>query len=186
MQIRPLPPNYAWLEAEPGPRMLREALALHGVLEAKGAANSPQIMQWAQEVARAPGCRWIGSWYDRDEIPWCGLFLGVVALRAGKPVRPTLLSARDWLNWGTPVAGAPKLGDVLVFARGSGGHVALYVGEDEGHFHILGGNQGDRVSIMRIERSRLLGARNHYTVAQPANCRRVVMSPSGPVSTDES
>jgi cell wall-associated NlpC family hydrolase len=36
------------------------------------------------------------------------------------------------------------LGDVLVFRRGGGGHVALYVGEDEEAFHVLGGNQADR------------------------------------------
>lgn len=33
------------------------------------------------------------------------------------------------------------------------------VGEDLTHFHVLGGNQGDRVSTMRIEKSRLVACR---------------------------
>jgi hypothetical protein len=38
--------------------------------------------------------------------------------------------------------------------RSGGGHVAFAVGEDATHFHVLGGNQGARVSIMRIEKAR--------------------------------
>ena len=39
------------------------------------------------------------------------------------------------------------------------GHVALYWAEDEDHYHILGGNQSDAVSITKIAKSRFLGAR---------------------------
>jgi uncharacterized protein (TIGR02594 family) len=113
------------------------------------------------------------------------LFVGVVAARAGKPIRSKLLSARDWLNWGSPVIGAPVLGDVLVFARGSGGHVGLYVAEDRDAYHVLGGNQGDAVSIDRVSKDRFLGARNHYATAQPDNCRRIQMGADGPLSMNE-
>ena len=41
----------------------------------------------------------------------------------------------------------------------SGGHVAFAVGEHATHYHILGGNQVDRVSIMRIEKSRMVACR---------------------------
>lgn len=43
--------------------------------------------------------------------------------------------------------------------RSGGGHVAFAVGEDATHFHVLGGNQGARVSIMRIEKARLAACR---------------------------
>ena len=36
--------NYAWLEREPGPRILKEALALFGVDEIAGRGDSPTIL----------------------------------------------------------------------------------------------------------------------------------------------
>ena len=48
---------------------------------------------------------------------------------------------------------------MLVFERGSGGHVGFAVGQDDTHFFVLGGNQSDAVTIARVAKSRLLGAR---------------------------
>ena len=48
---------------------------------------------------------------------------------------------------------------MLIFERGSGGHVAFAVGQDDAHFYVLGGNQSDAVTIARIAKSRLFGAR---------------------------
>jgi hypothetical protein len=53
----------------------------------------------------------------------------------------------------------PMTGAVLVFSRGSGGHVGFAIGQDDAHFYVLGGNQTDAVTIARIAKSRLLGAR---------------------------
>ncbi|MFZ2996674.1 MAG: TIGR02594 family protein, partial [Sphingobium sp.] len=50
-------------------------------------------------------------------------------------------------------------GAILVFDREGGGHVAFYVGEDASHYHVLGGNQGDCVSIMRLAKSRCIARR---------------------------
>ena len=54
----------------------------------------------------------------------------------------------------------PALGAVVVFWRispNSGkGHVGFYVGEDGEAYYVLGGNQGDAVSVVRISRDRLL------------------------------
>ena len=47
----------------------------------------------------------------------------------------------------------------MVFSRGSGGHVALYCSEDDDYYHIIGGNQGDKVSIIRHSKANFLGAR---------------------------
>ena len=65
--------------------------------------------------------------------------------------------ARNWLLFGQTVQ--PIIGAVLIFERGSGGHVGFAVGEDDTHFYVLGGNQSDAVTIARIAKSRLLGAR---------------------------
>jgi len=77
-------------------------------------------------------------------------------------------------------ADRPMLGDVLVFPRGAGGHVALYVGEDARHFHILGGNQGNEVSIILKAKTPLIDCRRAtWRSAQPANVRPVMLSADG-------
>ena len=48
---------------------------------------------------------------------------------------------------------------MLVFTRPGGGHVGFYVGEDAAAYHILGGNQGDAVTIVRIVKSRYIARR---------------------------
>ena len=55
-------------------------------------------------------------------------------------------------------------GAVLIFSRGSGGHVGFAIGQDDAHFYVLGGNQSDAVTIARVAKSRLLGARWPATV----------------------
>lgn len=171
-----LPKQYAWLANEGAPKMLVEALKLYGTQEKPGGANNPAIVAWANEC-RIPG-------YNADSIPWCGLFLAVVAKRAGKPVIDSPLWARSWAKWGTASPDA-ALGDVLVFVREGGGHVGLYVGEDSACYHVLGGNQGDAVSIRRLAKSRCIAVRRLYAVAAPANVRPVRLAPDGQPSTNE-
>lgn len=171
-----LPKNYQWLKKEPAPRMLLEALKLFGIKETPGNADNAVIMGWANECGI--------SGYHADAVPWCGLFMAVVAKRARKPLPETPLWARAWMAWGD-IVHTPKLGDVLVFERGNGGHVGLYVGEDDQCFHVLGGNQGDAAGISRVEKKRFLGARHCYATAQPPNCRPLYLASDGRVSVDE-
>lgn len=174
-----LPKQYRWLADEPGPRLLLEALKTYGTAEKPGPGSNPSILEWAAETGLA-------KLYRDDATAWCGLWLAYVALQAGWPLPVNPLWARNWLDWGKPQQRA-ALGDVLVFARGKGGHVGLYVGEDEGSaFHVLGGNQGDRVSIKRIAKNRLLGIRRcPWRVNQPGNVRPVWLAASGALSTNE-
>jgi hypothetical protein len=79
---------------------------------------------------------------------------------------------------------------VLVFWRerhtGFKGHVAMYVGEDRDAFHILGGNQMDRVMIKRITKGRLLGVRRcPWKINQPSAVRKVMLAAKGTLSVDE-
>jgi uncharacterized protein (TIGR02594 family) len=171
-----LPTNYAWIAAEPGPKMVLEALKLYGTQERQGAGSNPMILEWAKELGLRD--------YTADSIPWCGLFVAIVAHRAGKPLAASPLWARSWANWGTK---SPKaaLGDILVFSRNGGGHVALYVGEDDNYYHCLGGNQGDAVSIVRISKERCIAVRRFYSVGVPANVRSVKLAANGTPSTNE-
>jgi uncharacterized protein (TIGR02594 family) len=122
--------------------------------------------------------------YEADSIPWCGLFMAVVAKRAGKEVPAHPLWALSWSAFGTK-PGAPALGDVLLFTRSGGGHVGLYVGEDGSAFHVLGGNQSDRVCITRVAKARLYAARRPLYRVQPANVRPIHLASSGALSLNE-
>ena len=166
--------SYQWLVREPGPKILLEALKLYGVTEKVGPGNNPTIIEWARET-NVRG-------YNADDIPWCGLFMAVVAKRAGKPVPENPLWARNWAQWGQ--ASPKELGAVLVFSRGSGGHVGIYVGEDKECYHVLGGNQSDKVCVTRIRKDRLLACRSMYK-NKPANVRPVYLLNQGAISTNE-
>lgn len=171
-------PAYRWLEATTQPpRMIAEALKLYGTVETPGAGNNPTIMAWANETG-------LKSTYTADSVPWCGLFMAVVAKRAGKPLVSSPLWALSWSKFGEQ-GGQPRLGDVLTFKREGGGHVTLYVGEDATCYHCLGGNQSDAVSITRIKKDRLYAVRRHYAIAAPASAKPYVLAASGAVSSNE-
>lgn len=179
-----LDPKYQWLLKEPGPLMIRKSLELFDTAEIQGNANNPVIISWAKEVGGN-----VQDIYKADEIPWCGLFMAVIAKRSAKQVVKDPLWALNWGTFGknTDVA---MLGDVLVFVRktSSGkqaGHVGLYVGEDTGCFHVLGGNQSDKVCITRIEKTRLYTARRPSYNVPPKNIRKVLLNSSGQVSSNE-
>jgi uncharacterized protein (TIGR02594 family) len=174
-----LPSRYGWLAREPGPKMIVEALKLYGTLESPGSANNPNIVAWAKEVGGE-----VADAYKADSIPWCGLFMAVVAKRAGKEIPKHPLWALSWSAFGAKTD-APALGDVLVFARNGGGHVGLYVGEDASAFHVLGGNQSDRVCITRVAKSRLYAARRPLYRVQPANVRPIHLESTGALSLNE-
>lgn len=165
---------------DPLPRMVSQALALYDTKEVPGPKHNPRIMGWVSELA-LPG---VTSVYTADEIPWCGLFIAVVARRAGKtPVRDPLW-ALNWGKFGTD-AGQPMLGDVLTFVRPGGGHVGLYVGESQTSYHVLGGNQSNRVCFTEIEKRRLRAARRPLYMNRPATVRPYVLNSSGSFSSNE-
>lgn len=171
---------YDWLRLEQHPAILVQAVKLLGTREAPAGVNNPVIMAWAQEVGGA-----VEDVFKADEIPWCGLFMAVCCKRAGLETPPHPLWALSWAAWGHPVD-VPMLGDVLTFVRPGGGHVGLYVGEDDKAFHMLGGNQGDAVSVARIAKARHYATRRTvWKVAQPDNVRRVLLKPSGNLSINE-
>jgi uncharacterized protein (TIGR02594 family) len=180
----PLQKEYQWLSAEGGPKMLAEALKLIDTIETAGTANNPVILSWAAELGAN-----ISSVYKADEIPWCGLFVAIIAKRAGKEVVKDPLWALNWGTFGSHTE-QPMLGDVLVFVRKTpdgrkAGHVALYVGEDPKCYHILGGNQSDKVCVVRKEKSSLYIARRPKYNNQPANVRQIILPESGVLSSKE-
>lgn len=170
--------SYDWLKSETGPRILVQAVKLIGVKEFVGKTHNPIILNWAKELK-------LSTVYTNDEIPWCGLFIAYCAKVAGVQVVERPLWALNWNRYGTQVSD-PMLGDILTFKRDGGGHVGIYVGEDNTHYHVLGGNQNNSVSITRIAKTRLNQARRTaWKVAQPANVRKVKLEPKGLITENE-
>jgi len=176
-----LPEKYKWLSKEGAPKMLVEALKHYGIMEKVGKGSQVDIAKWAVEVG-------VSGWYTDDDIPWCGLFVGVVAKRCGYPFSAgKLLAAREWVNWGVGVAKAnAKLWDVLVFSRTGGGHVGFYVGENDKAYLVYGGNQSNAVGFAFIAKDRCIGVRRPaYKIGEPANVRKIYLSETGNLSTNE-
>lgn len=175
-----LPKQYAWLGNEGAPKMIVEALKLFGTIETPGAGNNKTILDWATEVGGN-----VRDVYKADSIPWCGLFMAVVAKRSGKEIPKSPLWALSWATFEERTEEA-MLGDTLVFTRKGGGHVGLYVGEDETAYHVLGGNQSDKVCITRILKTRLYTVRRPvWKIAQPPNVRKIVLKSTGNISANE-
>lgn len=133
---------------------LEEARRLMGLREVTGGGSNPTILEWAKDLDIS---------YPGDDIPWCGLFAGhcIAATLPNERLPNNPLGARQWLKFGTKVD--PVVGAVLVFWRvskdGGLGHVGFYDSEDSEAYHLLAGNQSDRVNVARVAKSRLLGAR---------------------------
>lgn len=174
-----LPARYDWLnKIGVLPKMISEALKEFGTQEVAGAGNSPKILAWAKEVG-------VQNEYTADAIPWCGLFMSVIAKRAGKIAPSHPLWALNWCAFGTP-GNQPCLGDVLVFVRDGGGHVGLYVAEDKTAYHVLGGNESDQVMITRILKVRLHCVRRPEVKIAPApSAKPFIMDGTGLISGNE-
>ena len=134
--------------SEPG--WLTLARSHIGLREIPGPAHQPVISAWLHRL---------GAWWNDDEVPWCGTFVAAMMQQTGQPLPAGWFRARAWLDWGVDVQ-RPYLGSVVVLSRGPGkGHVGLVVGWRGSQLAVLGGNQGDAVSIAGFAPDRILGYR---------------------------
>lgn len=155
---------------------MAEASRMRGLHEARDTAR---LRAWFDKSV---------SWIDPREVAWCGAFVATVMRKyktdIALPENP--LGARNWGTFGR--ACPPGFGAILVFWRGSKtgwkGHVGFYHAEDEAAFHVLGGNQSNAVTVTRISKDRLLGARWPKESDQKPN--PVMVNASGqPLSQNE-
>ena len=164
---------------------------------------APADLPWMIEARRILGRHevrdngWLRNWLRSDgktlgdpaKLPWCGDFVET-CIRLALPSEPfpgalgeNPYWARNWMFLGDQIS--PTYGAALVFGRQGGGHVGFAVGEDASAFHVLGGNQSNAVTIARIDKSRLLGARWPATFARPAKIDLPRMGAAGKLSTNE-
>lgn len=106
-----------------------------------------------------------------DEVPWCSSWLNAICWLHRLP-RSKSARARSWLGVGKSLTlfDAKAGFDIVILSRGKGtqpgpevinapGHVGFYAGHDRDYVQVLGGNQGDQVSIRHYATSRVLGVR---------------------------
>jgi uncharacterized protein (TIGR02594 family) len=132
--------------------MLETAYGEMGQREIAGPKNNPRIM----EYFAACGAKWVKN----ETTPWCGSFIGWCANENGLPMPDEPLRARAWLDWGQECQ--PQPGAVTVLRRGKNpteGHVGLFVRQEGDKVFLLGGNQGDAVTISAFPADAVLGYR---------------------------
>ena len=158
------------------PKWLTRARAFVGLKEVPGRATAPIISKWLVML---------NAWWRDDETPWCGVFVAAIMRLEDFDPPPAWYRARAWLDWGSTIR-EPALGCVVVFERGGAGHVGFVVGNDEaGRLMVLGGNQGNAVSIAPFDRNRVLGYRWPTTNIAPGGPLPLVASRGAKPSTNE-
>jgi uncharacterized protein (TIGR02594 family) len=136
-------------------RIFQEAKKFLGVHEVAGPKSNPLIAEWIRQAA---------DWLDQDDsaTPWCGCFRGAIGLSTATGVPENHFRAASWKAWGSPVESLKSsiLGDTLIFQRPGGFHVGLFAGlQENGNPLVLGGNQGDAVTISEHHKESLLSIR---------------------------
>ncbi len=129
----------------------RQELA-RGVKEIQGSKHHHRILMYHLSTT-------LGA--TTDETPWCSAFANWCLQKAGLQ-GTNRANARSWLDWGVSLQ-TPRPGAVTVFWRESKdswkGHVGFFVRKSGSRIYVLGGNQGDAVSIRSYPASRLLDYR---------------------------
>lgn len=136
---------------------------------------------WVAEVRRRIGLheqrdnKKLRDWLDDDgstlgdpaKLPWCGDLVEtpIVLTLPAEPMFANPYYALNWQKFGVAVPeGMVPLGAIITFERRNskgklvGGHVGFVVGHDATHYHVLGGNQSNRISIARIAKKRQEGS----------------------------
>lgn len=90
--------------------------------------------------------------------PWCGSFMAYVMQQCGIEYPKDYYRAKAWATWGSDCG--PIVGAVVVFERTGGGHIGILAGVDTlGNLLVIGGNQGDAVSVRAFDPGRVLAYR---------------------------
>jgi len=146
-----------------------------GIREIPGQMDNPAILAMLKLTDDGK----FDGWPEHDEVAWCSAAMNWWAWHLHLP-RSKHLQARSWLNVGKIITldeAQPK-NDVVVLKRANDdsgpevvdlsgpvplyppGHVGVYAGRgDRGEIMVLGGNQGNTVSIAPYAADRLLGVR---------------------------
>lgn len=169
------------MKHHPEPAWLAEARNYLGMREIRGPHHNPRILKLWKDAGVPIG---------NDEVAWCGAFVGGVLAEVGIHPPATPGGARSYLNLPVTID-KPAYGCIVIFWRGSRagwkGHVGFVVGETvHGALMVLGGNQGDTVSIKPFDKGRVLGYRWPGIFPYPERFNLPVLTSDGKLSHNES
>jgi uncharacterized protein (TIGR02594 family) len=141
-----------------------KALHRYGVKEIPGKPENPLIRAFHYSIGLVAN----------EDTAWCGSFVGFCHKTTAYELPKGPSAARSWLNAGEVVASLDLAlpGDVIILWRGSKdgwqGHVGFYERHTTSLVTLLGGNQGDELSIASFGRDRLLGIRRPRSLSTNA------------------
>ena len=130
-----------------------DMISRYGLKEVDGANSNPEILAMFKELGYHVT--------DDSTTAWCSAALSYYAKKNGYEYHKEL-NARGWLKMPVVIL-KPRVGDIVVLWRDSPqswkGHVGLFVSWNEKYVFVLGGNQGNTLSIAAYPRERILGFR---------------------------
>ena len=134
-------------------KFILTALAEFGTTEFSGEKHNSRILEYHRATTLKA---------TTDEVAWCSSFVNWIVQQCGL-VPTQSAAARSWLSWGKAI-GYPVFGCIVVLDRRSkdnpnAAHVGCFIRELDGNIFVLGGNQGNSVSISVYPKSRVLGYR---------------------------
>lgn len=121
-----------------------------GVRETPGVHATPRILEYFKATQLQP---------SDDVTPWCSAFACWSLERTGLKSTHSA-RALSWRNWGNQCG--RRFGAICVLSRDNNpelGHVCFFLEEDATRFWVIGGNQGDAVSVRSFPLERLLATR---------------------------
>lgn len=151
------------------PEWMATARKFIGLREVPGMKHNKTILGWLSTLK---------AWWKDDETPWCGVYVAHCLHHLGN-VPKYYMRAKAWADYGVPVI--PQPGAILVFERPGGGHVGFYVYEDATRYYVLGGNQGNAVSVAPIDKGRCIAVRWPKNV--PATGSKLTVASDGTKSS---
>ncbi len=157
---------------------VREFAPVFGLHEIR---DNARLSKWLRSDGKTLG--------DPSHLPWCGDAVDTaLALALPKEPRPGDLGknpywALNWLWLGKECG--PCYGAFAAFKRPSGGHVGVLIGQTGTNYQVLGGNQGDTISLVLIDKGRCRGIRWPSTYTNPNIPLPMISAAGVPVSVDE-
>ncbi len=137
-------------------RVLSVALMELGQREVSGLAANVRIVEYHRvttlpiDLATSDETAWCSSY-----VCWCVEQVGIKSTRSA--------AARSWLQWGRALeASESKFGGIVVLSRPpspTSGHVGFWIGQRGDRIAVLGGNQGNAVSVAWFPIGRVLSVR---------------------------
>lgn len=154
-----------------------EAKKYIGLKEIPGSKHNGIIVKWLTDLK---------AWWKDDETPWCGVFVAHCMSFVDLYIPKYYMRAKAWSeDWGITLP-LPTEGCVVVFDRKGGGHVGFVLGiSDDNLLVVLGGNQGNSVSVAKFDRNRVIGYYWPKTIEIPKEIKLARVNIGGEVSKNE-